>query len=115
MSYHIRLTPIDNHGAENPGRRAFLWIENDNWNGGGGGTVTLTPAYRVGRIGYGTVSFVPGHIQLYEHGDRARPILDLLQNTPTLTLHNGGTGIYMGPSGGRLPDGNLVWEVISIS
>lgn len=115
MSYRIRLSPVNNQGAEISERRAFLWLANDTWNGGGNGSVTLTPAYRVGRIGYGAVSFIPEHILFYEHGDRSRPILDLLRNTPTLHLHNGGTGIYMGASGGRLPEGNLIWEVVSIS
>ena len=112
MRYHIQLTPINGQGTEIPDRRDFVSIENGRWNGGGN---AVTSAYRVGRNGCGTVSYHSEHIELYDEGDRARPILDLIPRAPGLRLHAGGGGAYMGLTGGRLPEGNLVWEVIQIS
>lgn len=114
MYYQIELKPIVNDAIDRS-RLAYIWVNNSTWNGGGQGSITITPAHRVGRIGYGTVQCIPRQINLFERGECGRPLVTLFfQGMPTLYLRASGTGSYNGPIGGRLPIGGLEWEVISV-
>ena len=99
--YEVELRNIQ------PGERGqtVVWIENGRWTQG-----ILGPVLRVGRTGEGTVSVIPGHLQLCEAN---RVVVDLAVGRPVIAFGDSGGGTYIGPPGQLT--GEISWRVIRVS